>query len=226
MKIGIVGSGRIGGTVGTLLARAGHDVMFSSRHPEKLDSLVRQAGANASRGTVDEAVRFGDVVLISVPFRSLRAVGQTLAPALRGKVVLETANPYPEHDDDIAQTVIDSGRGTGPFVAEWFPGARIVRAFNTVWDKTLLQEAHRPPPRIGIPLASDDRAALDIATDLVNDAGFEPVVVGGLDRAKDFDVGTPVYNTGMSGPSLRSALRLPRDYGPEGKPRPEGRASS
>ena len=211
MKIGIVGSGRIGGAVGTLWSRAGHQVLFSSRHPESLDSLVDHAGSTASRGTVAEAARFGDVVLISVPFKALRALGQSLAPLLRGKVVLETGNPYPDRDGDIARAVINSGRGTGPYVAEWFPGARIVRACNTVWDKTLIKEAHRPAPRVGIPLASDDRAALEVAAGLVRDAGFDPVIVGGLDRAKDFDVGTPVYNTGMAGPNLRAALHLSRD---------------
>jgi predicted dinucleotide-binding enzyme len=224
MKIGVIGSGRIGGLVGTLWARAGHEVKFSSRHPEQLDKLVAEAGPPASRGSVDEAARFGDVVLISVPFKSLRALGQALAAVLRGKVVLETGNPYPERDGDIARQVLNSGRGTGPFVAEWFPGARIVRAFNTVWDKTLRAEAHKSPPPVGIPLASDDPAAMDVGAALVRDAGFDPVIVGGLDRTKEFDVGSPVYNTGMSGPSLRSALHLSRDSGQRGEPRPEGRA--
>ncbi len=223
MKIGVIGSGRIGGAIGTFWARAGHQIMFSSRHPESLDSLIEHAGSSASRGTVAEAARFGDVVLISVPFKALRALGQSLAPVLRGKVVPETGNPYPDRDGDIARAVIASGRGTGPFVAEWFPGARIVRAFNTVWDKTLVKEAHRPAPRVGIPLASDDRAALEVAAGLVRDAGFDPVLVGGLDRAKEFDAGTPVYNTAMSGPDLRSALRLSRDVDGRAETRPEMR---
>jgi predicted dinucleotide-binding enzyme len=221
MKIGVVGSGRIGGAVGTLWARAGHQVMFSSRHPETLDSLIDHAGSSASSGSVVGAARFGDVVFISVPFKALRALGQSLAPMLRGKVVLETGNPYPDRDGDIARAVIASGRGTGPFVAEWFPGARIVRAFNTIWDKTLIKEAHRPAPRVGIPLASDDHAALEVAAGLVRDAGFDPVIVGGLDRAKEFDIGTPVANTAMSGPSLRSALHVSRDVEALSEARPE-----
>jgi 8-hydroxy-5-deazaflavin:NADPH oxidoreductase len=208
MKIGIIGAGRIGSTVGALWARAGHRVMFASRNPESLDPVVASVGPNASRGTREEAARFGDVVLIAIPFSGLPDLGRTLSSSLRGKVVLEAANPYPNREGTIAQAVIDSGRGTGPFVAEWFPGARIVRAFNTVWDKTLAKEAHRAPPQVGIPLASDDRQALEVAATLVRDAGFDPVIVGGLDRAKDFDVGTPVYNTGMAGPDVRRALGL------------------
>jgi 8-hydroxy-5-deazaflavin:NADPH oxidoreductase len=119
--------------------------------------------------------------------------------------------------------VIDSGRGTGPWVAEWFPGVRLVRAFNTVWDRTLAREAHRSPPRVGIPLASDDRQALEIAAALVRDAGFDPVIVGGLERSKEFDVGALVYDTGMSGPDVRHALGLSDQTRERGTATPEVR---
>jgi predicted dinucleotide-binding enzyme len=208
MKIGIIGSGMIGGTLGTLWAHAGHDVMFSSRKPQELHGLVERAGARASSGTPEEAARFGDVVFVSIPFKAVPEVGRNLSRHLQGKVVLDSGNPYPERDGDIAREVLDSGRGTGPFVASWFLGARVVRAFNSVWYQTLQQEAHRKAPRVGIPLASDDPEAIDTAAALVRDAGFDPVIVGNLDRAREFDVGTRVYNTGMSGPDLRKALNL------------------
>ena len=105
--------------------------------------------------------------------------------------------------------MLDSGLGTGYWSALWLPGARLVRAFNSVWDRTLAREAHRAPPRVGVPLAADDTGAAEIATGLVRDAGFDPVLVGPLSRAREFDVGTPVYNTNMSGPEVRRALRLP-----------------
>jgi predicted dinucleotide-binding enzyme len=206
MRIGIIGSGHIGSTVGKLWAKAGHQVMFSSRHPEALSGLASQAGSSASIGTVQEAVVFGDVLFLSIPFAALPDLAKDLLPQLEGKIVLETANPYPERDGPMAQEVRDSGRGTGAYLREWFPGVRIVRAFNSVWDRTLAHEAHRAGPRVGIPLASDDEKALPVAAQLVRDAGFDPVIVGNLDRAKDFDVGAKVYNTGMSGLDLRAAL--------------------
>jgi predicted dinucleotide-binding enzyme len=86
---------------------------------------------------------------------------------------------------------------------------RIVRAFISVWDRTLATEAHRAVPRVGIPLASDDGEALSVAATLVTDAGFDPVIVGSLNRSSEFDFGAPVYDTGMSGPDLRKALDLP-----------------
>jgi hypothetical protein len=209
MKIGIVGSGQIGGLVGTLWAQAGHEVLFSSRHPDTLGPLVERAGNGARAGTPDEAIAFGDVVLLSIPFVTLPEVGREKAGALDGKVVLDTSNPYPQRDGQMAEEVKRSGRGTGAYLRDWFPGVRIVRAFNTVWDGTLAAEAHREGARVGIPLAADDEAALRLAATLVADAGFDPVIVGPLDRSRAFDVGSAVYDTGMSGPEVRAALGLP-----------------
>ncbi len=82
-KIGVIGSGRLGGTVGTLLAKAGHPVMFSSRHPDELKKLVEDAGPNASAGTVEQAAAFGDVILIAVPYSALPQVGRDNAESAR-----------------------------------------------------------------------------------------------------------------------------------------------
>jgi predicted dinucleotide-binding enzyme len=208
MKIAIIGSGRIGGVLGKLWTEAGYQVRFSSRHPDSLDRLVAESGPNASRSSIEEALAFGEVFLISIPYGSLPAFGDRYGSQLSGKIVMETGNPYPERDGEVAKRVLDSGLGTGHWSALWLPGARLVRAFNSVWDQTLAREAHRAPPRVGVPLAADDTGAAEIAAGLVRDAGFDPVLVGPLSRAREFDVGTPVYNTNMSGPELRRALRL------------------
>jgi 8-hydroxy-5-deazaflavin:NADPH oxidoreductase len=209
MNIGIVGSGKIGGVVGKLWARTGHHVRFSSRHPERLDALVAEAGPNASRGAIEETLSFGEVILLSIPYGSVERFGQEYGARLQGKIVVETGNPYPERDGAIAEEVLASDRGTGIWSAGWLPGTRLVRGFNSVWDRTLAKEAHRPEPRVGIPLASDDAKTLEIVARLVRDAGFDPVIVGPLARAREFDVGTPVYASNMSGPEVRHALGLP-----------------
>lgn len=208
MNIGIVGSGKIGGVVGKLWARAGHNVRFSSRHPERLDGLVGEAGPNASRGTVEDALAFGEVILLSIPYGSVEQFGQDHRSLLQAKVVIETGNPYPQRDGKIADEVRASGQGTGVWSARWLPGARLVRGFNSVWDQTLAKEAHRADPRVGVPLASDDAEALEVAARLVRDAGFDPVIVGPLARAREFDVGTAVYASNMSGPEVRRALEV------------------
>ena len=206
MKIGIIGSGNIGGTLGPLWAKSGHEVFFSSRHPESLGALVDASGRNARAGTLEEAAKFAEVILLAVPYKATPEIGRTLGAHLANKVVLDAGNLYPQRDGEMAQKIVDGGQGSGLASAAFLPGARVVRAFNTVYFKTMEKEAHRSGDRVGIPLAGDDTAALDVASKLVRDAGFDPVVVGKLGEAKRFDVGTKVYNTGMSGPEVRKAL--------------------
>ncbi len=206
MNIGIIGAGNIAGTLGVLWAKAGHAVRFGTRHPDQLGSLLAEAGASASAGTPEEAADYGDVVFCSVPFGVWPALAPMLAPLLSGKVVMDSANPYPERDGAFADQAIAAGEGAGVPVARLLPGARVVRAFNSVYFKTLRAEAHRAGDRVGIPLAGDDAAALDVAARLVRDAGFEPVLAGPLARAASFDPGSPVYNTGLSGTELARAL--------------------
>jgi predicted dinucleotide-binding enzyme len=104
--------------------------------------------------------------------------------------------------------VRDRQRGTGVASAEYLPGTRLVRAFNAINSGPLAHDAFHKPERLGIPLASDDAEAMKIAEQLVRDAGFDPVAVGPLSRAREFDVGTPVYVRGMTAAELRRALKL------------------
>ena len=179
---------------------------MSSRHPGQLEGLVRSLGPKARAGTPREAALFGDVVLISVPYGALPQVGRDLKAELNGKIVLDTGNPYPQRDGDMA--VEARRKGTGVSSAEFLSGVRLVRAFNAINSGDLASEAHRSGERIAIPLAGDDRQALEVAQRLVRDAGFEPVVVGPLSRAREFDVGTAVYTRLMTAAQLRQALGL------------------
>ena len=206
LKIGIIGAGKIGGTLGELWARAGHRVFLSSRHPEQLQNLAEKIGPNAQYGFPEEAAVFGEVILISVPYGALPQVGSDYAQELKGKVVLETGNPFPGRDGDMANSARQ--RGTGVASAEFLPGVRLVRAFNTIPYYDLRSEAHRSGDRVAVPLAGDDRAALNIAMSLVEDAGFEPVVVGPLTRAHRFDTGTAVFARALTAEELHRALDL------------------
>jgi 8-hydroxy-5-deazaflavin:NADPH oxidoreductase len=169
--------------------------------------LAKAIGPNVKVGTPREAAEFGDVVLIAVPYNATPQIGRDLASELKGKVVLDTGNPYPERDGEMA--VRDRKRGTGVASAEYLPGTRLVRAFNAIYAEPLARKAFQKPERIGIPLAADDPKAMKIAEQLVLDAGFDPVPVGKLSRAREFDFGTPVYVSGMTAAELRKALRLP-----------------
>jgi predicted dinucleotide-binding enzyme len=203
-KIGIIGSGRIGSTVGTLWVKSGHPVMFSSRHPEQLQTLVHGLGDLAKAGTVQEAVAFGDVMLIAVPYGAYPQIGQEHGAQLRGKVVLDAGNAVERRDGEITKETQQEGIGNTS--AKYLPGARIVRAFNTLGYGILAREANRAGERLAIPMAGDDAEALKVATTLVRDAGFDPVVVGPLARAKEFAQGGPLYGQQITAQEMRRRL--------------------
>ena len=206
MRIGIIGAGMIGSTLAKLWVDAGHEIVISSRHPNELKSLVKELGPRASSGTPSEAATLGEVLLLTVPLKAVPALARELEPLLRGKVVLDTGNAYAQRDGDIAREASRDPRGTAAWAAALFPRSEWVKAFNTVYYKTLASEAHRSSDPVGIPLASDSPDALEVASRLVRDAGFEPVVIGDLGRGKEFEPGTSVYNTGMSASALRRAF--------------------
>jgi 8-hydroxy-5-deazaflavin:NADPH oxidoreductase len=206
LKIGIIGTGEIGGTLATLWVQAGYEVLMSSRHPEQLQPLARTLGPKAHVGTPKEAAQFGEVVLVSVPYGALPQIGRDLKAQLAGKIVLDTCNPYPSRDGEMA--VEARRKGTGVADPEFLPGVRLVRAFNAINSGDLRSEAHRKGELIAIPLAGDDSQALKVAEQLVRAAGFTPVVVGPLSTAREFDVGTAVYTRLLTAPQLRQALNL------------------
>lgn len=203
MRIGIIGAGMIGSTLAKLWADAGHEVILASRHPDELTAIVQKIGARAVAGTPLEAAALGTVVMLTVPLKAVPDLARDLAQELKDKIVLDTGNAYERRDGTAASEATVDANGSAGWAAAMFPGARWVKAFNTVYFKTLESEAHRGGDRVGIPLASDDAAALDVAAELVRDAGFDPVIVGALARGREFEPNTPMYNTGKSGRELR-----------------------
>ena len=188
-KIGIVGSGKVGGAIGGVWVKAGHEVMFSSRHIEHDKALAARLGSNARAGTPREAAAFGQVVMISVPYHALPGVGKDLADLIKGKVVIDTCNPFTWRDGEIATWAREKGAGLASI--ELLPGARIVRAFNAVGAANM-GSAHEQPGRFGMPIAGDDAGAIAIASGLIRDIGYEPVLIGGLVMGKYLIPGTPL----------------------------------
>ena len=208
MRIGIVGAGCIGGTLGRLWVAAGHQVCFGSRDPSRLAGLVAELGAAASAGSQADAARFGDVVFTAVPYGAWPDLAKQLAPLLRGKTLLDAANPYPERDGAFAREALAGGLGAGVPVARLLPDVAVVRAFNAVYWETLRDQAHRAGERLAIALAGDTPAAVEVAAQLVRDAGFDPVVAGPLVQAAEFDVGAPAYNNPQTAQCLERTLAL------------------
>jgi predicted dinucleotide-binding enzyme len=189
MRVGIIGSGNVGSAIGRTWANAGHEVMFSSRNLDSDRKLAAGIGANARAGTPQEAASFGEALLFAVPYRALPDLGRTLAGSIKGKVVLDACNPFPQRDGAIANEAL--AKGAGLVSAQLLPGAHIVRAFNAI-GAARMGRAHEEPGRVGMPIAGDDRQAIEIASRLIRDVGYEPVLVGGLAMGKYLMPGTPL----------------------------------
>ena len=206
MRIGIIGSGTMGGAIGLLWAESGHQILFSSRNPDQLMELVQSAAPRASAGYADAAAFFGEVVLLAVPPVAIPQIGEDFSHLMQGKVVIDISNPRLDREGPITNEWLEMG--TGLAMAQYLPGVRLVKAFNSLGSR-MLGNPIRNGERIGVPIAGDDDEAVAIVVNLVRDAGFDAVIVGSLARASEFDRGSPVWVTGMSAREIREALNLP-----------------
>jgi 8-hydroxy-5-deazaflavin:NADPH oxidoreductase len=189
LKIGIIGSGHVGSALGEVWAKAGHPVLFSSRNLENDKKLAADIGANSRAGTPQEAAAFGDVILLAVPYSAFPELIKSIGAELKGKVVINASNPFPQRDGQIAEQA--RTQGAGRFDAQSLPGALVVRAFNAI-GSARMASAHSEPGKIGLPIAGDDKKAVEVTSQLTREIGFEPVVVGGLDMGKYLLPGTPL----------------------------------
>jgi predicted dinucleotide-binding enzyme len=206
LKIGIIGAGRIGGTMGEHWVKAGHEIMLSSRHPENLKELADRLGPRARVGTPREAAAFGEVIFIAVPYSAIPEIGRDYAAEMKGKVVVNASNPISRRDGPVAEEAQKKGAGLAD--AEFLAGTRVARAFTFPGAGTFQTEANRPGERIAVAVAADDKDAMAVASRLVRDAGFEPVLVGPLARAKDFQPGTAIFGKAMTAREMKQALGL------------------
>jgi predicted dinucleotide-binding enzyme len=206
VKIGVIGSGNVGAALGRVWANAGHPVMFASRNLDHDKQLAAEIGANARAGTPAEVATFGDVLLFAVPYRALPELGKALASSIKGKVVIDACNPFPQRDGEIANRARE--QGAGRVSAELLPGARIVRAFNAI-GAARMGQAHEEPGRIGMPIAGDDKKAIEVASSLIREIGYEPVLIGGLDKGKYLMPGTPLAGEHSPDEIRKIAATLP-----------------
>ena len=205
MKIGIIGAGNIGHTAARLFVEAGHEVALSnSRGPESLRDVVAGLGEKAHAATVDEAAQFGEIVLLAVPWSKPEALpgAQTVA----GKIVIDAMNPYKPGGG-----FYDLGDSTSSEeTAKRLPGARLVKAFNTIWYKHLAEQGDVSKPedqRRAIFIAGDDADAKAIVSDLIRTIGFAPVDTGSLpEGGRKQQPDTDIYNKSLTGAEAREAL--------------------
>ncbi|RJS91799.1 NADP oxidoreductase [Salinisphaera sp. Q1T1-3] len=206
MTLSVIGAGSLGSAVGKAWVKAGYDVMFASRHPDELAPMAKRLGDKARVGTPKEAARYGQVVLLAVPYRAIPQVSRDDGDLLKGKILLDATNSWGDEQTPIGKEAAQAGDGV--VSQRYFKGARLVRAFSAV-DASLInavtQGRHEP---LGMPLASNDKAAMQVAAELVKAAGCVPVIVGNLADGRRFEHGNPGFRANTTAPALRRILDL------------------
>jgi hypothetical protein len=206
MRIGIIGAGNIGGTLARRLAALGHQVsVANSRGPESLAAFARETGVRPV--TVEEAARAGDVVIISIPLKSIAKLPRDLFKGVPDSVVVvDTGNYYPRQRDGRIDP-IEHGTTETRWVADRL-GRPVVKAFNNIYARHLLERGQPKgaPGRIALPIAGDDPRAKEVVSRLLDELGFDTVDGGGLDDSWRQQPGTPVYGTDFDATGVRRGL--------------------
>ena len=181
MKIGILGAGNVGGTLGTRWARGGHEVVFASRHPEaeEMRELIAKAGPTARAGSIAEAIASSEILALTTPWSAVRDV-LTGAGNLAGKILIDATNPLLPRLEGLEVGMSTSG---GELVAGWAPGARVVKAFNTVGYNIMADPAFGAARPVMF-YCGDGRAAKQTVAQLAGELGFDPQDAGPLKQAR------------------------------------------
>lgn len=208
MKIGVIGCGNIGGNLGKHWAKAGHEVLFTSRHPKELDQLVKEAGGKSKAVSLDEAWEANaDVYLLAVPFKAIDKLSELYAGEYGNKVIIDATNPYPERDGEMAQEVRDSNRNASEYTAMKFGTAKTAKAFNTIYAEHLKERAFRETDKLAIPFAAQDKDSKKITQQLIEDIGFDPVYVGGLEDTHIMDPEQKIYGKSTNRQELEEMMQ-------------------
>ncbi len=207
MKIGIIGSGNIGGNLGKHWAKAGHDILFSSRHPGELHDLVRETEGSAKAVSVEEAFEAkADVYLLAMPFKAVDKIAELYAGEYHSKVIIDATNPYPERDGEMAQDVRDSNSNASEYTAMKFGTAKTAKAFNTIKAEHLKTRAWRDSDKLAIPYAAQDEESNKVTRQLIEDIGFDAVYVGDLTKTKIMDPDQKIYGKSVNRQELEKMI--------------------
>ncbi len=208
MRIGVIGTGRMGSTLGTLWAKAGHEIMFSlPRDANTLRTLLESIGPLASSGTPQEAVQFGDVLLLAVLWERQADVLRELG-SLQGKILIDVSNPFKKEGDTWAMAIPD-GKTAGEITAQRAHDARVVKAYNTMRAESF-RDKSRPvgPEQLVVFLSGDDWLAKETVATLIRDSGFAPVDLGPMRNVslQEAPNGPFYVSTSMSEDKARALL--------------------
>lgn len=213
MIIGIIGSGNIGGNLGKHWAKAGHQVLFSSRHPEKLNSLVKEAGENTKALSIAETFEANaDVYVLAMPFKAIDKIAELYAGEYSNKVIIDATNPYPERDGEMAQEVRDANYNASEYTAMKFSTAKTAKAFNTIYAEHLRDRAFRKTDKLSIPYAAQDQESKALTQQLIEDIGFDALYIGNLTDTKIMDPNETIYGKSLKQKELKALVDATRTF--------------
>jgi predicted dinucleotide-binding enzyme len=213
--IGLIGAGHIGSQIARLAVARGYDVVISnSRGPETLSELVAELGPRARAATAVEAANAGDIVVVTVPLKSYRSVP---VEPLRGKIVIDTNNYYPQRDGNIPELDNESTT-TAELLQAHLPTSKVVKAFNHIYAAELT--THGQPPgtknRRALVIAGNDSEAKAKVSRLIDQFGFDVVDAGPLQEGWRIQRDTPGYGPRRTAEELRKDLAAARRYSERG----------
>jgi 8-hydroxy-5-deazaflavin:NADPH oxidoreductase len=214
MRIGIIGAGQIGSTLARRFTAAGHEVSIAnSRGPDTLRDLARETGATPV--TVEQAARAGDLVVVTIPMKSVPRLKGLFAGVPDSVVVVDTGNYYPRQRDGRIDP-IERGAAESRWVSQQLDRP-VVKAFNNIYARHLLERGkpRGTAGRIALPVAGDDKRAKDVVIKLLDEIGFDGVDAGSLDDSWRQQPDTPVYGTDLDAAGVRRALAEAKPDRPE-----------
>ncbi|QRN97334.1 NADPH-dependent F420 reductase [Archangium violaceum] len=214
--IGLIGAGHIGSALAKLAIDAGYDVVLSnSRGPETLSGLVAQLGPKARAGTTQEAARAGDIVVVTIPLKNYKSVP---VEPLKGKIVIDTNNYYPQRDGQIPE--LDSEKTTtSELLQAHLPESKVVKAFNHIWFEHLKTQGQPAGSknRRALAISGNDAEAKKVVAGLIDTFGFDVVDAGPLSEGWRFQRDLPAYNRPFNAQEMKVALGEAKRYAELGR---------
>lgn len=209
--LGIIGAGHIGSQLARLAVKSGYDVVIAnSRGPDTLASLVAELGPKARAATAQGAAEAGDVVVVTIPLKSYKQV--PVAP-LRGKIVVDTNNYYPERDGHVRE-LDDESTTTSELLQAHLPTSKVVKAFNHIYAAALTTDGSPPGTknRRALVIAGNDASAKSVVARMIDQFGFDTVDVGPLSESWRIQRDTPGYGPRRNAEELRADLAAAKRY--------------
>ncbi|KAB1067748.1 NADP oxidoreductase [Tamlana haliotis] len=214
MKIGIIGSGNLAGSLGKCWEQIGHEVLFGTENSDHLQSVLNAVGKkNAVVFSVNDVFEANaDAYLLAMPFKSIEKLAERYAGTYEGKIIIDATNPDPDLDGAIADEVLKANYNASEYTAVKFSTAKIVKAFNTIAPEDLETETFRSHHQIAIPYAVQDAESKHVVEKLIQDIGFDAFYIGDLSHTNIMDPHQALYRKSLERPELKRLIESARIF--------------